>query len=290
MWRRRPLRDPDQDAEVSCGHKCIITAANVVRSNMVDFLGDPNFPNKAMRVSLPALKITYFQGLYRQYSRMGFTRWSDRPIAIAGLEKRLQKAYNTTGRYGIFDDGNKTDGSLFHRSLLWRRAWGPDEETDGAPLEAIAFSDDSYVPSWSWMAYKGGIDYTDPPYRSATWEIRELIPPWTRGGYTDPENNEPIAIAAVARDFNLKGRDPEEVKIAYDTEQGSEKKKVQCVIVARSNVARSDLERRYYVLLVIAMQEELEDKRWVRCKRVGAGFMLGKYIAFDKMATEIRIY
>jgi hypothetical protein len=252
---------------------------------MADFLGDPNFPDKAMRVPSRALKIEYFQGLYKQYSRLGFTRWSDRPIAIAGLEKRLQKAFNTKGRYGIFDDGNKTDGSLFHRSLLWRRAWGPDDKTDGAPLKAIAFSTEtSHVPSWSWMAYEGGIDYTDPPYHSATWETRELIPPWTRGGYTDPENNEPIAIAAIARDFNLKGRDPEEVKIAYDTEQGSEKKKVQCVIVARSNVARSDLERRYYV------QEELEDERWMRCKRVGAGFMLGKYIAFDKTATEIRIY
>lgn len=259
---------------------------------MADFLGDPNFPNKAMRVPSRALKIEYFQGLYKQYSRLGFTRWEDRPVAIAGLEKRLQGAFNTKGRYGIFDDGNKTDGSLFHRSLLWRRAWGTDDNKDGIPLETIAFppEKDFHVPSWSWMAYKGGIDFTDPPYRSATWETRELIPPWTRGGYQDPDINEDVAIAAVAHDFNLKGRDPDEVKIAYDTEQGSEKKRVQCVIVARSNDVRSDQERRYYVLLVIPMQEKSENDRWLKYKRVGAGFMLGKYITLNSPGIEIKIF
>jgi hypothetical protein len=259
---------------------------------MADFLGDPNFPNKAMRVLSHALKVVFFQGLYKQYSRLGFTRWTDRPIAIAGLEMRLQRVFATKGRYGVFDDGDKPDCSLFHRSLLWRRAWGSDGDRDGDPLEAIDFSADrnSHVPSWSWMAYKGAIDYTDPPYRSATWEIRELIPPWTRGGYVDFEANESVAIAAVARDFNLKGRNPEEVHIAYDTKRGSEKKRVQCVIVAKSIAEELDSERRYYVILVISVQYGLEDDRWVKCKRVGAGFMPGKYIALDKPGTEVRIY
>jgi hypothetical protein len=259
---------------------------------MADFLGDPSFPDKAMRVPSRALKIEYFQGLYKQYSRLGFTRWEDRPVAIAGLEQRLQRAFNTKGRYGIFDDGNKTDGGLFHRSLLWRREWKVAEKKDGDPLEAIIFPADRHmhVPTWSWMAYKGGIDYTDPPYQSATWETRELIPPWTRGGYQDPDANEHVAIAAVARDFNLKGRDPEEVKIAYDTEKSSEGQRVQCVIVARSNEARSDQDRRYYVLLVIPTQAKTDDDKWIKYKRVGAGFMLGKYIALDTDGTEIRIF
>jgi hypothetical protein len=48
-------------------------------------------------------------------------------------------------------------------------------------------------------------------------------------------------------------------------------RRVQCVIAARSNVARSDLDKRCYVLLVIPIQDELEDDRWVKCKRVAAG-------------------
>jgi hypothetical protein len=259
---------------------------------MADLLGDSSFPDKAMRVRSRALKVEYFQGLYKQYSRLSFTRWEDRPIAIAGLEKRLQRAFHTIGRYGIFDDGNRTDGGLFHRSLLWRRAWKEAEESDGDALEAISFSAErnSHVPSWSWMAYKGSIDYTDPPYKSSTWETRELIPPWTRGRHHDPDANEDVAIAAVARNFDLKGRDPKEVKIAYDTEKSSEGQRVQCVIVARSNDARSDLDRRYYVLLVIPTQDRTEDGIWVKYKRVGAGFMLGKHIALNMPGTEIWIY
>lgn len=252
---------------------------------MADFLGDPSFPDKAMRVKSRALKIEYFQGLYKQYSRLAFTRYVDRPIAIAGLEKRLQRAFGTRGRYGVFDDGNKPDNGLFHRSLLWQR------EQDGHPLEAIEFPEERkmHVPSWSWMAYKGGIDYTDPPYQSATWETRELIPPWTRGQYADPDTvDEDVALKAVARDFSLAGRKQDEVKVAYDTEKSSEGKKVQCVIVARS-VEGSDSEKRFYVLLVIPTGEETEEgvKKY---KRVGAGFMLGKYIVLDRPGVEVRIF
>jgi hypothetical protein len=285
------MRNVDSNAQVS-RKRCLCSTANEFCSDMADFLGDSKFPDKAMRVLSRPLKVVYFQGLYKQYSRLNFTRWTDRPIAIAGLEARLQRLFDTKGRYGIFDDGDKAEGSLFHRSLLWRRAWDSDENRDGNSLEGIDFSTDinSHVPSWSWMAYKGGIDYTDPPYRSATWETRELIPPWTRGGYLEPEANEPIAIAAVARDFDVEGNDSEGVKIAYDTGQGSGKKRVRCVIVAKSIAEESNFDKRYYVLLVVRVRYGLEDDRWVKCKRVGAGFMPGKYIAFDEPGTEVRIY
>ena len=134
---------------------------------MADFLGDPNFPNKAMRANR-ARKIAYFQGLYKQYSRLDFTRYSDRPFAIAGLEKRLQSAFNTRGAFGIFDDGDKEDGGLFHRSLLWQRG---EENGDLPNMPTIEFppARKVNVPSWSWMAYRGGIDYIDPPFDQADW-------------------------------------------------------------------------------------------------------------------------
>lgn len=258
---------------------------------MADFLGDSSFPNKAMRAKSRALKVEYFQGLYKQYSRLDFTRWVDRPVAIAGLEKRLQKAFETRGRYGIFDDGDKAENGLFHRSLLWRREWKEEENKDGEPLEAITFPAERkmHVPSWSWMAYKGGIDYTDPPYETADWETKEIIPPWTSGEYHDTESNETVSLAAVVRDFNLAGRKLDEVKVTYDTERGSEGQRVQCVIVARSRDTRSDQDRRYYVLLVIPTQMEAKEgpKSY---KRVGAGFMLGKYIGLDKPGVKVKIF
>ncbi|KAL5120319.1 hypothetical protein ACEQ8H_001877 [Pleosporales sp. CAS-2024a] len=290
---RRTMYFTKNQTYFECGNGVRCETLTKMHNYRADFLGDSSFPDKAMRVKSRALKIEYFQGLYKQYSRLSFSRWHDRPIAIAGLEKRLQRAFNTKGRYGIFDDGNRADGGLFHRSLLWRRAWKEMEKKDGDALEAIdsLTGRDMHVPSWSWMAYKGGIDYTDPPFESAIWETRELIPPWTRGGYDDSNVNEDVAIAAFARDFDLEGRDPEQVKIAYDTEKSSEGQRAQCVLVARSKDARSDQDRRYYVLLVIPTPKRTnDDGKWMKYKRVGAGFMLGKYITLNTPGTEIRIY
>jgi hypothetical protein len=133
-------------------------------------------------------------------------------------------------------------------------------------MENVSADINAHVPSWSWMAYNGGIDYIDPPYRYVTWETSGLIHPWTRGDYTDPDINESVAIVAVARGFNIEGCDPQEVDIAYDTTQGSEEKRVQCVIVAKLDAGSSDLDRLHYILLVVPMQDECEDERRVKCK------------------------
>ena len=258
---------------------------------MADFLGDPAFPSKAMRANR-ARKIAYFQGLYKQYSRLQFSHFSDRPFAIAGLEKRLQSAFTTRGAFGIFDDGDKESGGLFHRSLLWQRG---EEKDDDKNLEGIDFTGVK-VPSWSWMAYKGGIDYIDPPFETADWERKEVIPPWTRGGghgnapvETESQDGE-IALLARVRDFKVAGRQPDEVKITYDAERtsASDGQITQCVIVAKIKGGSSNLLRRYYVLLVTAMQSTTGrgEKRY---RRVGAGFMSGKYITLDGDGILARI-
>ena len=102
-----------------------------------------------------ALEVEYFQDLYRRYSRLDFTRIEDRPFGIAGLERRLLEAFKTKGGFGIFDDGDKRDHHLFHRSLLWCR--GDDEPDSGMVPIRFPGDRDIHVPSWSWMAYKGSI-------------------------------------------------------------------------------------------------------------------------------------
>jgi hypothetical protein len=254
---------------------------------MADFLGDPKFPHKAMHTTSRALKISYFQDLFRQYSRLQFSRNEDRPFAIVGLEKRLQKAFGTKGGYGIFDDG--PNGGLFHRSLLWRR--GEDE----ASMMPIVFPIERNVrvPSWSWMAYQGGIDYADPPFQTADWEMKEVRPPWTSDRTEDGETTHSeigMALKATVRDFSLAGRRADEAKLVYDTEKtGSNCGRSQCVIVARSREGSKDKDKRHYVLIVAPTQSTAshEEKLY---KRVGAGYMLGKYIALDKPGTEAKIY
>lgn len=262
-----------------------------LRSNMADFLGDPNFPAKAMRTTSRALKISYFQGLYKQYSRLNFTRPDDRPFAIAGLEKRLLNAYETAGGFGIFDDGSKADGGLFHRSLLWRRG---EEEGDTPELVPIDFPVERniHVPSWSWMAYTGGIEYTDPPFRSAEWETTEIKPPWTRGNIRNassaPRGGE-VAISAIVREYRKTDWKENEAKLVFDRNQvtGSEGRTAHCVVVARSLEGRVE-QRRHYVLLV-APAQETTGRGEQTYRRIGAGFMLGKFIALDVAGTAARV-
>ncbi|KAF2188522.1 hypothetical protein K469DRAFT_565361, partial [Zopfia rhizophila CBS 207.26] len=284
---RRTVYFTETQTYFECGSGVRCETLARMHNNMADFLGDPKFPDKAMRANSRALKISYFQDLYQQYSRLGFSRIEDRPIAIAGLEKRLQKAFHTKGGYGIFDDG--PDGGLFHRSLLWQR--GEDE----ASLTPIVFpvERNSRVPTWSWMAYKGGIDYGDPPFQTADWEKNEIRPPWTRGdnGHVDSAHQDTeMALGATVRDFTVAGRKADEVKLIYDTERtASDGQRRQCVIVARSKDGKTDKDKRHYVLIVTPTDATAArgDKIY---KRVGAGFMLGKHIALDKPGTAARIY
>jgi hypothetical protein len=170
---------------------------------MVDLLSDPNFPARAMRTASRALKISFAQDLYKQYSRLQFSRPQDRPFGIAGIEKRLQRAFECEGNWGIFDDGRKPQGGLFHRSLLWVRG---EEEGDKSELSPIYFGrNDQVPPSWSWMAYEGGIDYCDPPYNSVEWERTEITPPWTLGGKPrlgSPVMGGSIEMSAIVRKFS----------------------------------------------------------------------------------------
>ncbi|KAF1832274.1 HET-domain-containing protein [Decorospora gaudefroyi] len=288
---RRTIYFTERQTYFECGNGIRCETLTKMHNKMASILGDPKFPTKAME-GTRAMKIAYFQGLYKLYSRLNFTRYEDRPFAIAGLEKRLQNAFGTRGAYGIFDDGDKPKSGLFHRSLLWQRG---EDDDDAECMTPIDFPPERnvHVPSWSWMAYKGGIDYLDPPFQSAEWETSELIPPWTRGRPASTDSAPPdgqIVISATVRNFDVAGRQQNEVKFSYDTERraASDGHRVQCVIVARLKEARRDWERVFYVLLVTPVQGITG--RGVRVyERVGVGFMPGKFISLEGEGTKAEI-
>lgn len=254
---------------------------------MVGFLGDPKFPDKAMN-SKRGLKIVYFQHLYKQYSQLNFTRMDDRPFGIEGLENRLRAAYKTKGGYGIFDDGR--GNGLFHRSLLWQRV----EASPGAPtpwLSRIPFSPERniFVPSWSWMAYTGGIDYLAPQFDKTDWETRDIQPPWSTAGAgaLSPDGTK-LMLAVTARSFTIEGSPPPtQSKLLYDADrQGCEdRQSVRCVVVARSKQSEADAERRHYVLFIQQVNRTSSDGRPI-FERVGAGFMPGKFITRDEPGIQ----
>ena len=256
---------------------------------MADFLGDPRFPSKAMNTQSRALKISYFQELYKQYSRLEFSRPDDRPFGIAGLEKRLLQAYDTKGGYGIFDDGTTADGGIFHRSLLWQRGEAKDDASEMLRIN-FPIERNIHVPSWSWMAYTGGIDYADPPFKQAEWETSDIVPPWTRG---DVQNNSSapldgfVAIPATVREYLSTAEKEGEVRLVFDQVRpsGSHGRDAYCVVVARSNQRKlAKLSKRYYVLLVSPTQQR-SDRGVQAFRRIGVGYMLGKHIALNTPGT-----
>ncbi|KAF2191936.1 hypothetical protein K469DRAFT_655137 [Zopfia rhizophila CBS 207.26] len=92
-----------------------------------------------------------FEYTFTQYSKLSLTYPEDRPLAITGLETRLEDFYTTTSAHGILE-------KFFHKSLLWHRV-----EDDG--LVRIEGFKDLSVPTWSWMAYRGEIGYCALPTR-----------------------------------------------------------------------------------------------------------------------------
>ncbi|KAF2825062.1 hypothetical protein CC86DRAFT_353840 [Ophiobolus disseminans] len=293
---RRTIYFTKPQTYFECGEGVRCETMTKMRNDTADFLGDPNFPSKAnAKHSDRAKRIAYFQSLYKQYSRLNFTRYSDRPIAIAGLERRLQKAFETQGAFGIFDDGNKPkeERGLFHRSLLWQRS-NETKQEEKKPIDFSSTGRRTRVPSWSWMAYKGGIDYFDPPFRSADWEFNDIIPPWTRGQglstESAPRSNE-LAIIATVRDFNVRGRLSGDMELTYDTEQtsASDGQRAQCVVVAKAKEPKSPAEEKMHYVLLVGQTRATTGRGEKVYKRLGAGFMLGRFISFDTPGTQAHL-
>ncbi|KAI0541834.1 HET-domain-containing protein [Xylaria digitata] len=281
---RRTIFFTERQAYFECGKGVRCQSLTNMHNNMSDFLGDPNFPNKAVSVQR-GLRIRYFQDLYKQYSRLNFTHIEDRPFAIEGLENRLRTAYETGGAYGIFDDG--LGKGLFHRSLLWQR--GEDEPAPGLLRIVFPLGRRVAVPTWSWMAYRGGIDYVDPPFDQTVWEKEDIHPPRIKSNTSSLHGNARMELLATVRWFNTPDHQDGELKLVYDTgENKPSGMRLQCVVVAKSKEGQTFQEKKCYVLLVSPLDTPVDGGYHIY-ERVGAGAMLGRFISFNEPSQQVKI-
>jgi len=191
--------------------------------------------------------------------------------------------------YGIFDDGPA--GGFFHRSLLWRLAEGVKSMTP------ITFEDkpNTSIPSWSWMAYQGAIDYLDPPFHGVDWETKEIRPPFMRGGdgarVETNYNYDEVDLQVIVRDYNLARRSRlDEVKLIYDTERSrSDRQSPQCVVVAKAKQGRGEGEKKHYVLIVTEAGGSTAGG-YKSYTRLGVGYMPGKFITLNVPGILAKIY
>jgi len=125
-------------------------------------LGDPQFPQVILKRN-PADRAALLQKLFETYSAMNLTVAADKSVAISGLERRLAKNLDGITAYGVME-------CYLHRSLLWQRA-------AEKPLRRIKYPKKRSIPSWSWMAYDGAIEYLKVPNQGVEWNNCIFFPP-----------------------------------------------------------------------------------------------------------------
>ncbi|KAI8712980.1 HET domain-containing protein [Fusarium sp. LHS14.1] len=186
-----------------------------------------------------------FQTCFSQYSSLDITNCRDRPAGIMGLESRLAESYETASLYGILL-------SSFYNSLFWHRS-------GDKRMTVIDFPDES-VPSWSWMAYEGAIDYGFFPgsfsgsiqFESAREKDGDIK--LTNAGQLAPIRESGFLLIAplyrVSRDYLVEPGDSGSCKmmaggkflgwLRYDGEDKKSGMNLLCIRVGRIDIKKED--------------------------------------------------
>ncbi|KAM0424535.1 hypothetical protein ACHAPT_010251 [Fusarium lateritium] len=258
-----------------CGEGVRCETLTKMRNNKEEFLGDANFPNVAVN-STKGGRIQLIESLYKQYSTLQFTNDSDRPLAIAGLEQRLIRAFDTKGGYGVFQ-------LYLGRTLLWKR--GTDK-----PLRRIDFPPEQrfQVPSWSWMAYSGAIDFVDVPFKEVDWN-RELESPWASAGEWASSTGDSTfsnVLHAVAYGIAQKDVNP---GIVFDSEAPrAGTGAVKCVVVGteKEKDSRDMTEQLHFVLIVAPRPAARKAHEYMR---VGVGVLSADSILLHGSKMDVQV-
>ena len=202
--------------------------------------------------------------LMESYSRCRLSVKTDRVVALSGLEDRIARALNCQRRYGIF-------ASYLHRNLLWLRS---DKK-----MERIGYGTQN-VPSWSWMAYDGGIWFMDIQFGTVNW-INDLR-------FDNEREHALITDVGEFRDCVMKqeGEDYAILDfggtnrgwIRYDVERGEDLRKERCVVVGRKY---DHGVKKYYMLLV--RQKGVDDEY----ERVGIGWIQSEYVLRQRLNVRV---
>jgi hypothetical protein len=251
-------------------------------SPRLGFQSDPEFPKSIKRRSTSA-KIELFQSLFTNYSKFEITVKTDRPVAILSLAKALAEALNTKVHYGIFE-------CFLHRSLLWQSA-------QKTPLTQIDYkaTPSKALPSWSWMAYHGHIQYLPIKFGDVEWDDSvQLVEVKASDAATSPKDDRYVLKARVRRlrDCKIKPEgvilneeDKEVGQLYFDTQPGNVLLEVRCAIMGREDKAK-DENRTYYVLFLTKCATQLGRGRF---KRVGMGTIKERFILFVSRGGRAQI-
>ncbi len=195
-------------------------------------------------------------------------------MAILSLAEALAEALDTKVHYGIFK-------RFLHRSLLWQPA-------RNTPLTQIDYKapPSKAPPSWSWMAYRGQIQYLPIRFGDVEWDDSvRLVKVEANDAVTSPEDDGYVLEARVRR-VVLDGKDNEVGQLYFDTQPGNVLPEVRCAIMGREKTGAKDGNRIYYVVFVTERATQLGRGKF---KRVGIGSIEKRFILFDGQEDPAQI-
>lgn len=217
---------------------------------------------------------TFIQYLLEDYSQRELAEPKDRRHAVSGLETRIARVLQCNSSYGVFEE-------YLCRNLLWYLVPHNNTETNRASLGQD-------IPSWSWMAYSGGIEFVKVPFRGVSWIKLQFN--HERNGVVPASLGEIVGCSArrckncTARLCEARHEVVEAgVKrgwVQYDFEGDKEPNAIECVVIG-SETATDDGPDQYYILLVrpTGADDQYKRIRDHEYKRIGVGQVQSSCVA-----------
>ncbi|KAH7020515.1 heterokaryon incompatibility protein [Ilyonectria destructans] len=244
-----------------CGAGVQCETLGLIRNNKAAFLGDPNFPKLALDYYRDGRQVL-IQDLYERYSSLAFTRFSDRAVAILGLQKRLGRALQTQAAFGCF-------AKYFARGLLWKR---------GQPqsLDPIVQPASRFVPSWSWLSRKGSIRYMELEFEKISWATgKDFESPFAQRETVGARRHsgDMTVLRGLARKLCMTEEDLR--CVIFDTEQVLGVADLRCVVIGRDKAGIDAGNERLHALII----GQASNKSGVAVfERVGAASLRAKHV------------
>lgn len=234
----------------------------VLYSPQSHFLGDSNFPHFALQFYKDE-RTRLLQHFYTTYSALALSRETDRPQAIAGLQRRIARVFKSDVGHGVF-------WRWPARTLLWCAA-------RPGSLSSIDYDDNSAKPpSWSWMAYSGRIAFLDIDFGGVDWTEYGRGPPDAPYWALELKARELRVEVSVLR--NRAVLDVERPEALGDS--------WRCVVLGKEDVGRDGNEDVHYVLLIRPVTRRSfplrSDQPEEYYERVGVASLLGTNLGIEE--------
>lgn len=210
------------------------------------------------------------QDLYERYSGLAFTKPSDRPVAILGLQDRLAKAFRTQAAYGCF-------AVYFARGILWKRR-------DEKRMTRIVLPAGRPMPSWSFFSKEGAIKYLELEFSEIDWATEDFENPLTRQLAPMSEKSARLGnggdwstLRGLARKIIMSQKDVK-YYIIFDEEGEFQIADLRCVVFGRDRAKSLARDLKYHVLVIQKARNTFEADIY---KRVGVASLKPVHVASE---------